>query len=82
MEISAHIKELAEKFYYLMDAAGGQSSMNAQSSPAEINDYLGASKEDFDKALDFLVKKGIVKVDGKGTTIISSWAEKVCSCKK
>lgn len=63
----------AEKFYYLLDAAGGHSSITPDSHEAEIEDLVGCSKKDFIKALDYLVEKGIVKLDDKGVTLIGKW---------
>lgn len=60
-----------------MDAAGGSSSLNLQSTPQEINTVLQCSKEDFVKAVEFMVSKGIIRVDNNGIFIISPWDSKL-----
>lgn len=71
------VRETAEKFYYLMDAAGGSSALNDNSTPAEIKSLLECSKKDFKKALGFLLKNGVVTSDDNGTTIVAKWDAKI-----
>lgn len=75
------VREIAEKFYYLTDAAGGHSSLTDDSSPAEIKDLMECSKKDFKKALGFLLKKGVISIDEKGVTLVGTWKDKVVDAK-
>lgn len=71
------VRELAEKFYYLTDAAGGQSSLNDDSTPAEIKTVLQCSKKDFKKAVGFLLKNGIIEMTDGGIRLIAKWEDKL-----
>lgn len=64
---------IAEKFYYLLDAAGGHCDLTLDSPKAEIEALLQfeCSKEDFDKAVRYLVEKGVVSCSDKGISIIA-----------
>lgn len=73
------VRELAEKFYYLTDAAGGQSALTDDSTPAEIKTVLQCSKKDFKKAVGFLLKNGLIKMEEGGITLIAKWDDKVGS---
>lgn len=73
------VRELAEKFYYLTDAAGGQSVLNDNSSPAEIKTVLQCSKKDFKKAVGFLLKNGIIEMTDGGIRLIAKWDDKIGS---
>lgn len=77
-ETGIRIRELAEKFYYVVDAAGGRSSLSDYSSPAEIESLLQCSKKDFKKALGFLFKNGIMRKDDTGgVVIVGDWETKI-----
>lgn len=65
--------KIAEKFYYLLDAAGGHSSMTPASNEAEIENLVGCTREEFARAVDFLLKKGIIRLDEKGITLTGKW---------
>lgn len=76
-ETGTRIRELAEKFYYLMDATGGQSSLTDDSTPEQIKTVLECSKKDFKKAVGFLLKHGVIVTEPDGLKIIAPWEEKI-----
>ena len=61
----------AEKFYYLLDAAGGRSSLTPDSKEAEIKDLVGCTKQEFVEAVDYLLQKKVVILDKEGISIIA-----------
>ena len=70
------MRTLAEKIYYLADAANGTIPLSDASSPEQIKSMLQCSKKDFKKAVGFLLKNGIVSQGEGRLEIIAAWAEK------
>ncbi|MDE6267678.1 MAG: GntR family transcriptional regulator [Muribaculaceae bacterium] len=69
-DTGTRVRALAEKIYYLMDAAGGSTSLTDNSDPAEIKSLLGCSKKDFKKAVGYLLKNKIVETLPGGMRLI------------
>ena len=78
-DTGTRVRELAEKIYYLTDAADGHCMLNDNSTPAEIKSLLQCSKKDFKKAAGFLLKNGVITMDEKGISLIATWEDKIGS---
>lgn len=63
--------KIAERFYYLLDAAGGHSSMTPDSKEAEIENLVGCTSQEFKKAVEYLLNKRVISLDEKGISIIA-----------
>jgi Uncharacterized protein conserved in bacteria len=75
-DAASRVRTLAEKIYYLADAANGTIPLSDASSPEQIKSMLQCSKKDFKKAVGFLLKNGIVSQGEGRLEIIAAWAEK------
>ncbi|MDE5648164.1 MAG: GntR family transcriptional regulator [Muribaculaceae bacterium] len=76
-DAASRVKVLAEKIYYLADAANGTMPLSDSSTPEEIKSVLQCSKKDFKKAVGFLMKNGLVsQADGR-LTLTGTWSEKI-----
>lgn len=76
-DAASRVKVLAEKIYYLADAANGTMPLSDSSTPEEIKSVLQCSKKDFKKAVGFLMKNGLVsQFDGR-LTLTGTWSEKI-----
>lgn len=75
-DAASRVRTLAEKIYYLADAANGTIPLSDASSPEQIRSMLQCSKKDFKKAVGFLLKNGIVSQGEGRLEIIAAWAEK------
>lgn len=69
-DTATRVHSLAEKIYYLMDAAGGATSLSDDSSPAEIKALLECSKKDFKKAVSYLLRSKVVEIVPGGMRLI------------
>lgn len=76
-DAASRVKVLAEKIYYLADAANGTMPLSDSSTPEEIKSVLQCSKKDFKKAVGVLMKNGLVsQADGR-LTLTGTWSEKI-----
>lgn len=76
-DAASRVKVLAEKIYYLADAANGTMPLSDSSTPEEIKSVLQCSKKDFKKAVGFLMKNGLVSQSDGRLTLTGTWSEKI-----
>lgn len=76
-DAASRVKVLAEKIYYLAEAANGIMPLSDASTPEEIKSLLRCSKKDFKKAVGFLLKNGIVSQSDGRLNVIAKWSDKI-----
>lgn len=76
-DAASRVKVLAEKIYYLAEAANGIMPLSDASTPEEIKSLLQCSKKDFKKAVGFLLKNGIVSQSDGRLNVIAKWSDKI-----
>ena len=76
-DAASRVRVLAEKIYYLAEAANGIMPLSDASTPEEIKSMLQCSKKDFKKAVGFLLKNGIVSQSDGRLNVIAKWSDKI-----
>ena len=76
-DAASRVRVLAEKIYYLAEAANGIMPLSDASTPEEIKSLLQCSKKDFKKAVGFLLKNGIVSQSDGRLNVIAKWSDKI-----
>ena len=76
-DAASRVRVLAEKIYYLAEAANGVMPLSDASTPEEIKSMLQCSKKDFKKAVGFLLKNGIVSQSDGRLNVIAKWSDKI-----